>query len=130
MSFKDLPLEKPELRALGQFLGEERIRGIIRRFYDRIAADVLIGFFFEGHDLDKIAALQSAFVLRAMGLTTTYSGKPPAAAHANLAPILSGHFDRRLTLLDAHLTAEGLTSTQRGVWLAFENAFRDSILAS
>lgn len=130
MSFKDLPVEKPELRALGAALGEERIAGIVRRFYDKIAGDVLIGFFFEGHDLDRIAAMQTAFLLRAMGLRPSYTGKPPATAHSALAPILTGHFDRRLFLLDAHLASEGLDVTQRAIWLGFENAFRESIIST
>jgi truncated hemoglobin YjbI len=128
MDFKSLPLEKPELRALGQSLGEQRIREIIRRFYDRMAADVMIGFFFEGRDLDAIAEMQSAFLYRAMGLRPSYTGKSPSDAHTALPPILSGHFDRRLTLLEAHLTAEGLAEGQRTAWIAFENAFRDAIV--
>ena len=34
MSFKHLPIEKPELRALGQTLGEARVRKIVRGFYE------------------------------------------------------------------------------------------------
>lgn len=128
MDFKSLPLEKPELRALGQSLGEARIREIVRRFYDCMANDILIGFFFEGRDLDHIAEMQSAFLYRAMGLRASYAGKSPADAHSTLPPILAGHFDRRLTLLEAHLRAEGLDETQRSTWLAFENAFRATIV--
>lgn len=129
LSFKDLPVEKPELRALGNALGEERIRKIVRSFYDLMAADTLVGFFFIGHDLDRIAEGQTAFLYRAMGLRPSYSGKAPADAHTKLAPILSGHFDRRLTLLEAHLRAEGLTPAQTAVWVGFENAFREAIVA-
>jgi len=128
MSLKNLPIEKPELRALGQALGEERIRGIVRRFYDRMLADTMIGFFFVGHDLERISEMQSAFLLRAMGLRESYSGRPPAQAHDSLPPILEGHFDRRLVLLDEHLTTEGLSAPQRKTWIAFEGAFREGIL--
>lgn len=128
MSFRNLPIERPELRALGQALGEDRIGSIVRRFYDRMKDDVLIGFFFIGHDLDEIANTQSAFLFRAMGLRPSYSGKSPGDAHSSLAPILSGHFDRRLLLLEVHLTEEGLTEAQRKTWIGFENAFRESIL--
>jgi truncated hemoglobin YjbI len=128
MSFKDLPVEKPELRALGQALGEARIRGIVRRFYERMADDLLVGFFFDGKDLERISEMQTAFLLRAMGLRPSYRGKPPADAHTELPPILVGHFDRRLMLLDEQLTAEGLDASQRKTWIGFENAFRDSIL--
>ena len=128
MRFRDLPLEKPELRELGRVLGEDRIRGIVRRFYDRMSRDILIGFFFDGKDLDRIASEQSAFLLRAMGLRPSYSGLAPADAHDDLPPILVGHFDRRLVVLDEHLKEEGLNDSQRQVWIAFENAFRNSLL--
>lgn len=128
MSFRELPIEKPELRALGQTLGEERIRGIVRRFYERMSKDLLIGFFFDGRDLDKIAEGQSAFLFRAMGLRPSYTGKSPAQAHTDLPPILAGHFDRRLVLLNEQLVEDGLDATQRHIWIGFENAFRDSIL--
>ncbi len=123
-----LPLVKPELLRLGKDLGEARIRGIVRRFYDRMAGDVLIGFFFENHNLDHIAEQQTAFLYRAMGLRESYSGKAPADAHSKIAPILEGHFDRRLVLLEEHLKAEGLDEAQRQVWTSFENTFRTAIL--
>ncbi len=129
MSFRDLPVEKPELRALGKVLGEPRIREIVRGFYRLMAKDLLIGFFFEGRDLEQISESQSAFLFRAMGLRPSYSGLAPADAHRNLPPILAGHFDRRLLLLDTHLTIEGLSASQRALWIGFENAFRESIVA-
>ncbi|MBS1962162.1 MAG: hypothetical protein JST04_08100 [Bdellovibrionales bacterium] len=127
---RDLPLEKPELRALGLALGEARIRDILRRFYLRMSTDVLIGFFFDGRDLEAIADMQARFLYRAMGLRPSYSGKAPADAHTALPPILTGHFDRRLVLLEEVLTAEGLNAPQRQTWLAFENAFRDAIVSA
>lgn len=127
---RDLPLEKPELRALGQALGEDRILAILRRFYLRMSTDILIGFFFDGRDLDAIADMQARFLYRAMGLRPSYAGKSPAQAHTELPPILTGHFDRRLVLLEEILTAEGLDASQRQTWLAFENAFRDAVVSA
>lgn len=127
---RNLPLEKPELRALGQALGEARILDILRRFYAKMSTDLLIGFFFDGRDLDSIAEMQARFLYRAMGLRPSYAGKSPADAHAALPPILSGHFDRRLVLLEEVLRAEGLDDAQRRVWLAFENAFRDAVVSA
>lgn len=128
MNFRELPVAKSELLVLGKDLGEERIRKIVLEFYDRMKDDVLVGFFFDGKDLAAIAEAQTAFLLRAMGLAPSYSGKPPAHAHDDLAPILSGHFDRRLKLLDDVLTDEGLSTAHKRTWLGFENAFRDAIV--
>jgi len=127
--FKNLPVEKPELLALGQFLGAARIRVIIRAFYEVMHADVMIGFYFTGKDLDRIAEHQTAFVLKAFGLATSYTGVPPASAHSALPPILEGHFDRRLKLLDELLEREGLSPSQRKAWIGFENAFRAAIVS-
>lgn len=127
--FKNLPVEKPELLALGQFLGATRIAVIVRAFYEVMHADLLIGFYFTGKDLDRIAEQQTAFILKAFGVTESYAGVPPAKAHSALPPILEGHFDRRLKLLDELLEREGLTLSQRKAWIGFENAFRAAIVS-
>ncbi len=129
MSFKDLPVVKPELLSLGRKLGEDRIRVIVRRFYDRLAADVMVGFYFAGKDVAVIADRQTHFLLKAFGLTTSYEGLPPSSAHGKLAPILSGHFDRRLQILDETLKSENLSTPEREAWVGFENAFRGAIVS-
>jgi truncated hemoglobin YjbI len=128
MGFRELPVIKPELLALGARLGETRIRELVHRFYERMEKDILIGYFFTGRNLGEIADRQSEFLFRAMGLRPSYAGKAPADAHVELPPILSGHFDRRLVLLDQTLEAEGLSEPDRQIWIGFENAFRDAIV--
>ena len=76
----------------------------------------------EGGDLATAAAM------RAMGATPTFAGKPPAQAHGTLPPILTGHFDRRLRILEATLHDHGLDSADIRTWVEFENAFRDGIV--
>ena len=92
-----------------------------------MAKDVLIGFFFDGRDVDAIAEKQKEFLMRAFGASSSYSGKPPAQAHTALPPILSGHFDRRLKLLETTLLAHGLSRVDIDLWIGFENAFREGI---
>lgn len=128
MSFKDIPIQKPELLKLGRELGEARIRKIVLDFYERMKGDVLVGFFFDGRDIASIASKQSEFLLRAMGILGSYSGRAPADAHGTLPPILTGHFDRRLKILEETLSAAGLSRDQIMVWIGFENAFRDAIV--
>jgi truncated hemoglobin YjbI len=107
--------------------GEIRLRAILDDFYRRLASDLLVGFFFEGKDLGKIARAQGDFLMRAMGATQSYSGKPPAQAHLGLAPILAGHFDRRLRVLEETLAAHGVPEQDIRTWVRFEGAFRDGI---
>lgn len=124
-----LSLNKPELKILYQHLGsEKRLEEILQDFYQRMSQDILIGFFFDGKDIPEIARQQKQFLLRAMGATATYTGKAPAQAHTNLAPILSGHFDRRLQILEQTLKDHGLSPEDVTTWITFENAFRDGIV--
>ena len=91
-------------------------------------ADTLVGFFFYGKDLDLIAERQLSFLLRAMGARDSYAGKPPAHAHDALSPILTGHFDRRLRILEETLYIHGVESRHVATWVAFEESFRQAIV--
>jgi hemoglobin len=125
----EITVNRPELKQL--FVkagGEAGLTAILRDFYARMAKDVLIGFFFDGKDTDLIADRQRSFLMRAMGAVPSYTGKPPAQAHENLAPILSGHFDRRLRILEATLKDHGLSVEDIRIWVSFENAFREGIV--
>jgi truncated hemoglobin YjbI len=123
-------LAKPELKKLYERIGgEENLTRILLDFYGRMARDVLIGFFFAGKDVDAIAMKQKSFLMRAFGVTQSYSGKPPAQAHENLAPILYGHFDRRIQILEETLRDHGLAVEDIRTWVGFENAFREQIVS-
>jgi truncated hemoglobin YjbI len=130
--FEDLPIHRQGLSELYQHLGgsgtaETRLKTILRDFYARMARDVMIGFFFFGRDVDAIADKQLEFLLRAMGATSSYTGKPPSTAHEKLPPIRRGMFDRRLVILEETLRAHGLSDEDMRTWIAFENAFRDAV---
>ena len=130
-SKRELPiLQKAELAALYRRLGgEAQLRAILADFYQRMSQDVLIGFFFDGKDLAEIARKQGDFLMRAMGASPSYTGKPPAQAHDNLPPILAGHFDRRLRILEETLAAHGVAAEDIRTWVAFEGAFREGIVS-
>lgn len=108
--------------------GEEAVSRILLRFYERMASDTMLGFFFAGKNLEVIASKQKEFLLRAAGQKPSYSGRPPAQAHLLLPPILPGHFDRRILLLREILAEEGLTPEQSASWTEFEELFRDAIV--
>lgn len=120
---------KPRLQGLYFFLGSEaRVLAILKDLYRRLSADTMVGFFFDGKNLDAIAEKQAEFLLRAMGARSSYSGKAPASAHLGLAPILPGHFDRRLQILRQTLLDHGLPNEHIETWIDFENAFRATIV--
>lgn len=131
MSYREIPLPKDRLLVVRDAIGtRERLDALLLDFYERMANDLMLGFFFQGKDLPHIAAQQGAFLARAMGFTPSYTGKAPADAHRALPPILAGHFDRRLRLLEETLRAAGLPEEAIQAWLGFENAFRKAIVAS
>ncbi|MBI2605799.1 MAG: group 1 truncated hemoglobin [Deltaproteobacteria bacterium] len=117
------------LRALFSSIGGEKgLEEILIDFYSRMADDALVGFFFDRRDTRAIAMKQKEFLLRAMGAAKTHSGRTPARAHEKLPPILTGHFDRRLRLLEQTLRDHGLGEPEIRTWVAFENAFRSAIV--
>jgi truncated hemoglobin YjbI len=121
---------REELAKLITELGGETVLfSILKDFYERMSKDLMIGFFFEKHDLKHISTMQGKFLLMAAGLVKTFDGKGPSTAHTALPPILSGHFDRRLVLLRETLCARGLNEAQVETWIRFEESFRAMVVA-
>jgi truncated hemoglobin YjbI len=121
---------KPALEALYTELGsDERVYELMLGFYEAMSRDTMIGFFFFGKDLVAVSRRQAEFMLRAMGVRESYSGKSPAQAHGHLAPILPGFFDRRARILEETLRSQGISEPGIRAWVAFEEAFRDAVVA-
>lgn len=71
---------------------------------------------------------------KSMGLVPHYNGRTPGAkgaqdAHRDLAPILSGHLDRRIVILKQVLKDFHFSEPAIKAWVDFENAFRKPILS-
>lgn len=114
------------IRSLGPNLELQttRLNEILVHFYEKMSADVMIGFFFTGKDLTHIAHQQGAFLLNAAGFADHFRGKGPATAHLELPPILEGHFDRRLILLKETLQEHKVSLPIQELWISFEATFR------
>ena len=93
-----------------------------------MSRDQLVGFFFSGRSTDAIADRQLGFVQKVVGITPEYTGKAPPQAHDALPPILGGHFDRRLVILEETLRDHGLNDEQTQAWVDFERSFRKAIV--
>ena len=109
---------------VGRVGGPERLRDILTSLYERLAADPLVGFFFDGKDLEKVRDGQHAFLMRAFQEVERFHGQHPSVAHRDLAPILKGHFDRRLVILREVLTAAGLDPLDVDAWVKVEEGMR------
>jgi len=108
--------------------GRSALAAILEDFYQRMAKDILIGFYFDKKDPLLIASKQLEFLLKAMGVEKTYLGKTPGKAHGDLPPILQGHFDRRLVLLEETLRDHHLTEEEIQTWIHFERSFSGVIV--
>jgi hemoglobin len=109
--------------------GEDAVRAVLQDLYDRLFADPIVGFLFEGKDKAHIVEQQLAFTCRFLGGPQRYEGKPLPTAHAPL-PLLPGHFDRRHHLLGIVLRAHHVPDAVREAWLGIDESLRTSVLAS
>ena len=109
--------------------GDDRVRQVIQRLYDRLFADPIVGFLFEGKDKAHIVQQQVAFTCRFLGGPQRYEGLPLPVAHAAL-PLLAGHFDRRHKLLAEVLDECAVPVDVKRVWLNIDQSLRPSVLAS
>jgi truncated hemoglobin YjbI len=125
--------KRSDLLELGQELASfQRLEEILVRFYELQAADILLGFFFTGRNLQHIARQQARFLSPKLGLLSPSEAAPPPKhpkeAHTDLPPILSGHFDRRLRLLEQVLSGTDLSPKLQRLWLAYEESFRSVVV--
>lgn len=107
--------------------GPAVVRGLLADFYARMAVDPIVGFFFAGKDLARIVDGQLQFLCKVSGEIEVYSGRHPAQAHLDLAPIRRGHFDRRLVLLRETLSEHGVDDMDIAAWLQVERSLRRQI---
>lgn len=84
------------------------LRPIIHRFVERVFADRIIGYLFEGKDPERIRLHEYEHVAQTMGAPVAYGGRPIVALHRPLR-INRGHFRRRLAILRQELERGGLT---------------------
>ena len=95
-----------------------RLEAVVRDFYARVVDDLMIGFLFQGKDIDRLVELEIQFTARMLGRPGgPYAGRSMRAAHA-ASPILGGHFMRRQQLLREAMAARDLPDAVREAWLA------------
>ncbi len=121
---------RQELKTLIESIGgAQPLRRLLFCFYERMQSDTMIGYFFAGKNIHDISEKQSQFMLLAAGLIQNPPIRGPATAHAELPPIYSGHFDRRLVLLREVLIQEGLSEAHTRLWVCFEESFRAVVVS-
>ncbi|HWL02697.1 MAG TPA: group 1 truncated hemoglobin, partial [Microbacteriaceae bacterium] len=64
--------------------GHAGMKAAVRVLYDRVTADSLLGHYFEGIDMERLASHQHAFLAAALGGPDLFSGRDLHTAHAGL----------------------------------------------
>ncbi|MEZ4241783.1 MAG: tetratricopeptide repeat protein [Myxococcota bacterium] len=106
--------------------GEAAVEALVARFVRRMAADFVIGFQFQGKDLDRIAHHEAELALAHLGGRRHYGGRSLGEVHAPLR-INRGQFRRRLAVLRATLEDEGVPSDVIERWIAHDQALEGAI---
>ena len=108
--------------------GEEMAEELMRSFYDRLFADVMVGFLFINSDKEALIRSQIEYVHANIGgRRGSYEGPSIRKAHRSL-PILSGHFDRRHQILKDVLEDFEVSEKVRRAWIALDLAMRPMVL--
>jgi hemoglobin len=110
-------------------IGGEALRAVIADFYDRVFADPMIGFLFAGKNKHRLIQKEWEMTARMLGASEVpYTGRSMPEAHAR-SPILGGHFERRLHILEETLAAHAVDPEVRRVWLDHTRALRPQVTA-
>ena len=108
--------------------GEERLNELMEAFYDRLFADPIIGFLFQGHDQQRLVDRQIEYIRARLGNEEVdYGGTPIREAHRDL-PITVGHFDRRHQILREVLEEHDVPDDVREAWLELDSALRELVV--
>lgn len=109
-------------------IGAEPLRAVITDFYDRVFADVMIGYMFEGKDRQRLIDKEWELTARFLGGEARYTGQPIREIHAPLK-IFGGHFDRRLQILKNTLRDHQVDPAIAEAWIDHQLALRDQVVA-
>lgn len=108
-------------------IGAVKLRAVIADFYDRVFADVMIGFMFQGKAKQHLIDREYELAARMLGAShVQYTGRPMRTAHAQHT-IFGGHFERRLQILRETLADHAVAPDVQRVWIEHTQALRAQI---
>jgi hemoglobin len=109
-------------------IGADALRAVLTDFYDRVFSDVMIGFLFAGKNKERLIQKEWEFTAGFLGADVAYTGRPMREAHAR-SPILGGHFERRLKILEDTLADHGVDPQVREAWVRHTRSLRPQVTA-
>lgn len=113
-----------DLAAIG---GEDAVAGHVRAFVSRFAGDFIIGYLFEGRDLERVIRHEVEHAIEHLGGPRRYTGRPLATLHRPLR-INRGHFRRRLAIVRTVLAERGVEPEIIERWIQAEARLEAAIV--
>jgi truncated hemoglobin YjbI len=113
-----------DLSSIG---GEAAVQAHVRALVARFASDFIIGYLFEGRDLERVIRHEVEHAVEHLGGPRRYTGRPLALAHRPLR-INRGHFRRRLAILRTVLGERGVDPEIIDRWIAAEARLEAAIV--
>ena len=122
--------EEPKPTLYEQLGGEPAVKAAVEGFYVKVLADDRVNGFFEGVDMDRQRAMQTAFLTFAFGGPNAYEGKDLRAGHAHLVAkgLNDTHFDIIIEHLGGTLKELGVADELIQQAANVANSVRDDIL--
>ena len=114
------------MSALFDRVGGDALRAALADFYDRVFADVMIGFMFRGKDKQRLIDKEWELAAALLGAPVKYSGRPMRVAHAQHT-IFGGHFERRLQILRETLRDHAIDADVVAAMIDHAQSLRDQI---
>jgi hemoglobin len=99
--------------------GEGAVKDVVRAFVDRMAADFVIGFRFQGRDLDRITFHEVEHASALLGGPSLYTGRSLGQVHEPLR-INRGQFRRRIAILRTVLAEHHVPPEVVDRWVAHD----------
>ncbi len=113
--------------SLYEQIGEDRLREILRDFYQRCFDDVMISHFFFGKDHEELLKHQLAFTRGMLGGPNRYEGRAIAPIHKPLL-IRPPQFMRRRMLLKETMRDHKLELELAEAWSDLEDRLKSLVL--
>lgn len=119
------------MKSLYEQLGAaEGMETAVELFYRKMLTDERVAHFFDGVDMDRQLAKQTAFLTMVTGGPSHYTGRDMKAAHAHL--VAQGLNDRHVDIVVEHLgqtlSELGASAQQVQGVAALANSVRDAVL--
>jgi len=110
--------------------GAPAVNAAVDIFYRKVIADDRIGHFFEGVDIDRLAAKQKAFLTLVFGGPNSYDGKSLRDGHRHLVAqgLGDAHFDAVIEDLAATLKELGVSEGDIAEVAGIAQSVRNDVL--